>query len=190
MRKLFEMGDELRERLDDLRSSLPFATSAGRIDMFIYDVERQCGLDFRVDVVEGKHLVLHVSTYGHLYNYQENKSYLHGLVKTGKGDDIKVSYDAPWTLVSRGMTELTGDKRYMEVHKAMKSSSMKKNFYMQFVGTWNVEEFGYWDEDFGETPLYLEAVTVWDVTGYLQTVGSMKDFVDSLSDVLCKVWGK
>lgn len=190
MRKLFEMGDELRERLDDLRSSLPFATSAGRIDMFIYDVERQCGLDFRIDVVEGKHLVLHVSTYGHLYNYQENKSYLHGLVKTGKGDDIKVSYDAPWTLVSRGVTELTGDKRYMEVHKAMKSASMKKSFCGQYVGASNIEEFGYWDDVFGETPLYLEAVTEWDVTGYLQTVGSMKDFVDSLSDVLCKVWGK
>ena len=40
-------------------------------------------------MVQGKHLVLQVSTYGHLYNYQENKSYLHGLVRTGKGDDIK-----------------------------------------------------------------------------------------------------
>lgn len=183
------MADELRERLEDLRS-LPFTTRAESQDVLIYDVERQCGLAFNIDVREGKYLVLIVSTYGHIYNYQENKSYFHGLVKTGTGDDIKVSYDAPWTLVSRGMTELTGDKRYMEVHKAMKFSSMKKNFYRQYVGASNVEEFGYWDEDFGETPLYFEAVTEWDVTGYLQTVGSMKDFVDSLSDVLCKVWGK
>ena len=112
------MADELRERLEDLRS-LPFITSAEGPEIFIYDVERQSGLDLKVDVVKGKHLVLQVSTYGHIYNYQENKSYFHGLVKTGKSDDIKVSYDAPWTLVSRGMTELTGDKRYMEVHKAM-----------------------------------------------------------------------
>ena len=189
MRKLFEMGDELRERLEDLRS-LPFIMSAGRFGTVIYDVERQSGLDFRIDTVEGKYLVLRVCTYGHLYNYQEDKSYCHGLVKTGKGDDIKVSYDAPWTVVSRGMTELTGDKRYMEMHKAMKSSSMKKHFCRQFVGAGNVHEFGYWDEDFGETPLYLEAITEWNVTSYLQTVGSMKDFVDSLSDVLCEVWGK
>lgn len=183
------MVDELRERLEDLRY-LPFTTRAESHDVFISDVERQCGLAFKIDVVQGKHLVLKVSTYGHIYNYQENKSYLHGLVKTGKGDDINVSYDAPWTLVSRGMTELTGDKRFMEVHKAMKSSTMKKNFCGQYVGASNVEEFGYWDDVFGETPLYLEAVTEWDVTGYLQTVGSMKDFVDSLSDVLCKVWGE
>lgn len=189
MRKLFEMVDELRERLEDLRR-LPFTTKAEGPEIFIYDVERQSGLDLKVDVVKGKHLVLQVSTYGHIYNYQENKSYFHGLVKTGKGDDIKVSYDAPWTLVSRGMTELTGDKRYMEVHKALKSSSMQKNFCGQYVGARNVEEFGYWDDVFGEIPLYLEAVTEWDVTSYLQTVGSMKDFVDSLSDVLCEVWGK
>lgn len=189
MRKLFEMADELRERLEDLRR-LPFTTKAEGPEIFIYDVERQSGLDLKVDVVKGKHLVLQVSTYGHIYNYQEDKSYCHGLVKTGKGDDIKVSYDAPWTVVSRGMTELTGDKRYMEMHKAMKSSSMKKHFCRQFVGAGNVHEFGYWDKDFGEIPLYLEAITEWNVTSYLQTVGSMKDFVDSLSDVLREVWGK
>lgn len=57
MRKLFEMADELRERLEDLRS-LPFTTKVERPEVFIYAVERQCGLDFRVDVVQGKHLVL------------------------------------------------------------------------------------------------------------------------------------
>ena len=59
------------------------------------------------------------------------------------------------------MTELMGDKRYMKVHQAMKSTSMKKNFCGQYVGASNIEEFGYWDDVFGETPLYLEAVTEW-----------------------------
>lgn len=97
--------------------------------------------------------------------------------------------DTSWNVISAGMSELTKDKRYMATHKQFKTTNMKKHFCGQYLDVSNEETFGYYDEYFGETPLYLEAVTEWDVTDYLQTTGSLTDFVEDVKCLLDLVWG-
>lgn len=188
MNEVYRLADKLTDELQELYK-LPYTVRTEDKDTFIYDVENEAGLKLRVNVARGKYLLLEVVTFGFLYGYEENKTYLRGLVKVGKGDTILVNMDTSWNVISAGMSELTKDKRYMATHKQFKTTNMKKHFCGQYLDVSNEETFGYYDEYFGETPLYLEAVTEWDVTDYLQTTGSLTDFVEDVKCLLDLVWG-
>ena len=190
---ILQLADDLQRYLEELRD-LPFCNVNGLgeegAECFRYEPETESGLDFKVRVKSG-FLVLQVVTYGHLYGYKENTSFLNGLVRVGKGNDIEVRTSIAWTRVSRGMTMLMGDARYMKLHQLMKKGKFEKCFAFQYFKYGkHKDQFGYWDEYFGETPLYLEAGMVWDVTKYIQTKGSLKDFVMDLGAVLNTLWGK
>lgn len=187
MTEVYMITDELKEKLECLYD-LPFSVRTEDLSTFIYNMENEAGLKLRSSVEQGKRVVLQVVTFGFLYGYQEDTTYLHGLVKVGKGSDIVINKDAAWNVVSCGMSELTKDKKFMATHQQFKMTNMKKHFCGQYLEALNVDTFGCWDEYFGETPLYLEAVTEWDVTDYLQKVGSLKDFVEEVKNILCTVW--
>ena len=188
MSEVYKLADKLTDKLQELYE-LPYTVRTEDKDTFIYDVENEAGLKLKVTVERGKHLVLKVITFGYLYGYEENKTYLRGLVKVCKGGDVELNKGTSWNVISAGISELTKDKRFMLTHKQFKTTNMKKHFCGQYLGALNVDTFGYWDEYFGETPLYLEAVTEWDVTGYIQTVGSLTDFVEDVKCLLDLVWG-
>lgn len=188
---ILQLADDLSRYLEELRD-LPFCNVLGKgeegVGCFRYEFDKESGLGFRVRVENGA-LLLYVVTFGHLYGYKENTSFLNGLVRVGKGDDVEVRTGIAWTRVSRGMTMLIGDARYMKLHQLMKKGKFEKFFVGQYFKYGGLkEQFGYWDEHFGETPLYLEAGMVWDVTKYIQTKGSLKDFVTELGDILNTLW--
>lgn len=188
---ILQLADDLSRYLEELRE-LPFCNVKGfgeeGAHCFRYEPETESGLDFRVRVGDGI-LALQVVTFGHLYGYKENTSFLNGLVRVEKGDDIEVRTGIAWTRVSRGMTMLMGDARYMKLHQLMKKGKFEKYFAFQyFKHGKHKDKFGCWDEHFGETPLYLEAGMVWDVTKYIQTKGSLKDFVTELGNILNTLW--
>ena len=84
MNEVYRLADKLTDKLQELYK-LPYTVRTEDKDTFIYDVENEAGLKLRVNVARGKYLLLEVVTFGFLYGYEENKTYLRGLVKVGKG---------------------------------------------------------------------------------------------------------
>lgn len=184
---VYQYSNELISLLENLRS-LKFSNKTENPRCFRYDVDNEFGLDLVVSVEGERKIILEVHTYGYLYGYQENTSYLYGLVKVGLGDNIHIFKKAPWSVISRGMTSFTGDKRWMNIHQSLRTSKLKHLFVDRYLEVDNLENFGYYDDVFGETPLYVDAVTRWDVTKYMITNGDLIAFVKDFGNILEGVW--
>lgn len=181
-----EMKTRLRSELGRLYD-LPFTTRTEDRNTYMYDVNEEFGLGISVHELKGKYVVLKVYIYGYMYGYAPNAKYLFGFVKTEKEGAI-LNEKAPWTLVSRAMSELADDKRWMQFLNLLKQNKFKKYFGGNYTLAKNKNEFGIWDEHFGETPLYLEAGVVIDATKYLQTKGTYRELVDELMYEMRKIW--